>query len=164
MARKLNLIFEGALKLLAFLAGVLLIFMMFSVSLEVVLRYFFDRPMMGLLEVIQVMLLYITFLGVAWVLKLEGHAKMDLVLNLLNPKAQSLLNTTTSSICAMICLVITWYGAVVTIEHLQTGRYIIGTVNIPSGLFLLIIPVGTLLLFIQFLRRTYNYLRVWRAS
>ncbi|MBW8036676.1 MAG: TRAP transporter small permease subunit [Planctomycetes bacterium] len=164
MARKLNLVFGGTIKFLAFLAGVLLIFMMFSVSLEVVLRYFFDRPMMGLLEVIQVILLYITFLGVAWVLKLEGHAKMDLVLNLLNPRAQSLLNTITSSICAMICLVITWYGALVTWEHLQKGLYLVGVLDIPSGLRLMIIPVGTLLLFIQFLRRTYGYLRVWRAS
>jgi TRAP-type C4-dicarboxylate transport system permease small subunit len=156
---KVTNIFDRTIDLLAILAIVLLIFTMLSVSGQVIMRYSLERSAFWIIEVNEYALLYITFLGTAWVLKREGHVKMDVVLNRLTPGTQSLLYITTSILGAIICLLLTWYGAKVTWEHFQIGYYIPTLLKPPKFLILAIIPVGSFLLFIQFLRRTYGFLR-----
>jgi TRAP-type C4-dicarboxylate transport system permease small subunit len=104
------------------------------------------------------------FLTVSLTLKREGHVKMDLVLTRLRPGTQSILNIITSVIGIFICLVLTWYGTVVTWDYFQTGYYIGTMLMPPKAPIMLIIPVGSFLLLIQFLRRAYSYLESWRAS
>lgn len=161
---KASTFFDSIMGLLAFLAAVLLVFTMLSVSYDVVMRYFLNRPTLWVQEIAEYSLLYITFLGVAWLLKKEGHVKMDLVISRLNPETQALLNVITSVICAVICALLVWYGVQVTWDSFQVG-YRSGTeLDIFRWPMDAIIPVGSFLLFIQFLRRTFRYLGSWRAS
>ena len=164
LVRGVTAIFDYIVSLCGTLVVVLLIFMMLAVSTEVVMRYFLNRPPIWVIEVTEYALLYITFLGAAWLLKREGHVKMDLVLNRLNPRTQTLVNIVTSVFGAIICLVLTWYGVKVTWDHFQLGSFLSTILRPPSFLIVAIIPVGSFLLFIQFLRRTYQYLGMWRAS
>ena len=108
-------------------------------------------------------LLYMTFLGTAWVLKREGHVRMDLVLNRLNPTSQALANVLSSIAGAIICLVITAYGVKVCWDLYQSGQYFAAFLKPPKFIILAIVPVGCFLLFIQFLRRTYGYSKDLRA-
>lgn len=159
---KISAGFDRAVGILAILGVVLIIFMIFGVSTDVVLRYFFARPIHWMLEVTAYSLLWMTFLGTAWVLKKEGHVKVDLVLNRLEPKAQALVTIITSFMGAIISLVITWYGATVTWEHLQTGYFLSTLLRPPKWTILAIIPIGSFFLFVQFLRRAYAQLGIWR--
>ena len=159
---KISAGFDRSVGILAFLGIVLVVFMIFGVSTDVILRYFFSRPIHWMLEVTAYSLLWMTFLGVAWVLKGEGHVKVDLVLKRLNPKTQAMLTIITSLMGAIIFLVITWYGAKVTWEHLQTGYFLSTLLRPPKWPILAIIPIGSFFLFIQFLRRAYAQLDIWR--
>ena len=161
---RVTAIFDGTINLLADLASVLIILMMLGISTDVTMRYFFVRPIAWMVEVTEHSLLFVTFLGAAWVLKGEGHVKMDIMLNRLKPGTQALLNMITSILGAIICLFLVWYGAQVTWERFQLGYYIFTVLSIPSAYIIVIIPVGSFLLFIQFLRRTYGFWRSWRAS
>jgi TRAP-type C4-dicarboxylate transport system permease small subunit len=161
---KATAIFDGTINLLADLASVLIILMMLGISTDVAMRYFFVRPISWMVEIAEHSLLFVTFLGAAWVLKGEGHVKMDIVLNRLKPGTQALLNMITSILGAIICLFLVWYGAQVTWEYFQIGYVIFAVLSIPSAYIIIIIPVGSFLLFIQFLRRSYGYLKSWRAS
>ena len=107
--------------------------------------------------------MYIGFLGATWVLKEEGHIKMDLVVNRLNPRAQAWLNIVTSFIGIIICLIITWYGILVTLHLYQSGQYFAAYLKPPKYIILSVVPLGCLLLFIQFVRRTYGYIKDLRA-
>lgn len=150
--------------LFAIMACVLLTFMMLSVSAEVVMRYLFNRPLGWVVEISEISLLYITFLGVAWLLKRERHVKMDILVTRLKPRVQALLNVFGSIIGVAVCWVLTWYGAQVTWSHFQRGLFEPTILEIPNVYVLWVIPVGSFLFFTQFLRRTYSYLRIWRAS
>ena len=110
------------------------------------------------------LLLYITFLGTAWLLKRDGHVKMDLLLTRLNSRVRNSLNIITSLVGAIICLTIACFGAWVTWDTLQMGYKMSTALEPPQFLILFIIPLGTFLLFIQFLRRTHGYLEMWKAS
>ncbi len=156
-------IFDSIIGMLAFLAGILLSFMMLGVSADVSMRYLLNRPIPWMLEVTEYCLLFITFLGAAWVLKRERHVTIDLVLNRLNPRTQATFNIITSVIGAIVCLVVAWYGAQATWDYFLTGLYRLTFLRPPSALIMAIVPIGSFLLFIQFLRRTHGYLGSWRG-
>ncbi len=155
---KVIAVFDRVIDIVAILAAVGIVFMMLVVSAEVVMRYFFGRPLIWVMEVTEGTLLYITFLVAVWVLRREQHTKMDIVLTRLSPISQDVLNIITSIISAFICLLLTWYGARVTWQHLVGGIFTETAMEFPMAPLLVIIPVGSFLLFIQFLRRTYSYL------
>jgi len=155
---KVTNIFDRTIQVATLLAGILLIFLMLSVSADVVLRYFLGRPIGWVKEVAEYILLYIPFLVAAWVLRREGHVKMDLVLSRFSPKTQSMVNAITSLISAIICFLLTWFGVKATWYFFQVGYVTPTVLRVPKFIIIAIIFVGSFLLFIQFLRRAYSYL------
>jgi len=161
LLEKAGTIFDRIIDALAGRAGVLVIGIMLVMCYEVVMRYFLNRPPAWAVEVCEYMLYLLAFLGAAWLLKLGGHVRVDIVLGRLNPKAQTWLNIATSAIGVIICLVIAWYGGESTIDHFQRGIPVVKTLKIPKAPLLAVIAVGCFLLSIQFLRQTYGYVRSW---
>ena len=118
--KRIAAIFDSTNNVLAFLSGILLIYIMLSVSTEVTVRYL-GHPTIWVVEVATYALLFMTFLGTAWLLRHEGHVRMEIVLNRFSPRTQTLINIITSSLGTITCLIITWYGVEVTWEHFQKG-------------------------------------------
>jgi len=163
LVSKLIVVFDRALDYMAVFAGFLIIFAMTSVSVAIATRYL-GHPISWVFEVSQYILLYTTFLVAAWILRKDAHVKIDIVLNQLNPRIQSLINTITSAISLIVCFVLTWYGVKTTWDTFQAGYFTLSILEPPLYIFIAIIPVGFFLLVIQLLRRTYGYFRSWRAS
>ena len=161
---KYNDILNRTLNLMVIFAGVLLIFSMLSISAAVASRYLFNSPMGWVTEISEYILVYITFLVAAWVLKQEGHVKMDLVFNRLSPRTQSMLNTITSGISAIVCFILFWYGVRVTWELFKTRYFTPTILELPKFVIVAIIFIGSLLLCLQFLNRTFLHLLNWRVS
>ena len=157
-------IFDRTLDVSVILASALLAFTLLSICAEVVLRYFFGSPLSWVVEISEMNLLYITFLAAAWVLRRKGHVKIDLLLNRLKPRTQALLGIIISIIGAIVFMFLIWYGAQVTWDNFLRGTYRSTVLEIPNAAVLFIIPLGSFLLFIQFLRDGYGYLSSWRTS
>lgn len=155
-------IFDRIIDLFAGAAGVIVLFLIASICAEIVMRYFLNRPLAWVVEISETNLLYLTFLGAAWVLKREGHVKVDIVVSRFRPGIQALFNAISSILGAAVCLVLIWYGAQETWSHFVRGLYLPDT-HMPIAPILLIIPLGSFLFFIQFLRQTRKYLNEWRA-
>lgn len=160
---KVSNIFDRTLDLLVILAAVILFYIMLSVAYEIIMRKFLGRGQDWVLEIAEYSLLYITFLIAAWVLRREGHVKMDIVLAQLEPRAQAMVNFITSIIGAIALLLVTWYGATMTWEFFQGGAFLATILEPPTWPIMGIIPIGSFLFFIQFLRRSYSFLVRWRA-
>lgn len=160
---KVKNIFDWMLKTGASLAAFLLIFMMLSICAELVCRRM-GHPLMWVMEVTEYSLLYITFLGTAWVLEREGHVKMDIVVNALKTKIQALIGIITSVIGSAMSLYLVLYGIKVTWDYFERDVVECTPLLTPTFIILIIIPLGSILLFIQFLRRAYGYLVLWKAS
>ena len=160
---RMSFIFDRILSALMCLGAVILAFLMLAVCWDVIARTVAGKPLMWLLEFTEYGLLYMTFLCTAWVLKNEAHVNSDLLLVTLSPEKQALLNTLTSILGAFICLCLTWFGADVALEKMQSGAYQPTAIQPPDFPIFVIIPIGCFLLFIQFLRRAHNNLEKWRA-
>lgn len=161
---KLTTFFDHFLDCLFFAAGVLLVIATFSVCWGIFSRYFLSRPIGWLIEINEYILLYIAFLVSAWVLRHEGHVKMDIVLNLLGPKKQLVVNMITSIVNAVVCLIFSWFGAKVTWDLFQKKTLTPTVLELPKYCFTIVIFVGSFLLVIQFIRRTRGYYQTWKQS
>jgi len=153
-------VFDRTVDFLAWLAMGLISFMMLAICLEVIMRYFLQRPLTWVVDSSGFILLYVTFLGTTWLLKKEGHVSIEIVLQYLSPRTRSLVNGITSVVAFFFCLAFTYYGAVTTWDHFQRGA---GTgsvsIDIPKAVLLVVIPIGFFLLSIQFVRRAHRFLR-----
>ncbi len=162
--RKAANIFDGIIRLFAVIAAVILVLVMSIILYEIVMRYFLNRPTVWVLEYSELSLVVITFLGTTWLLKEGWHTKMDIVLTRFTPRTQTVVNVITSIMSAIVFLIVAWYGAEATRVTFMAGATSSSTLAIPQYPILLIIPVGSFLLFIQFLRRAYGFLKKGRVA
>ncbi|MFC2013991.1 TRAP transporter small permease subunit [Chloroflexota bacterium] len=158
-------ILDGIINICVFLAGAVFIYLMLSVFTEaVILRYFLGITTDWIREMATYTLVFITFLGTAWVLRNEGHVRMDLLVDRLKPKRQAMLNMITTALSAIACFIVTWYGMRIWWDDFQSGYYVPTPLETPYWYLIFVIPLGCLLLSIQLVRRFVGFLRIWRAS
>jgi TRAP-type C4-dicarboxylate transport system permease small subunit len=155
--RKVEFIFDRILDVFGLLAGMVLIAIMTAVSVKVVFRYLLMARLIGVDEIAEIALLYITFLGSAWLLKREGHVSIDLLFMRLEPKTQAKLTVITSLLGAVVSLVFVFYGAWATIDAWSRSIVTPTILELPKAAILAIIPLGSVLLVIQFLRRAWAW-------
>ena len=153
--------FDRILDILTVCASVLVFFIMFIICYDVILRYFFNAPTTWVVEISSIILLFVPFLVGGWVLRREGHVKMDLVLEHLSKKNQTIINTITSIVAAVVCLILAYYGTKLTWDFYKTNYLTNTFLRLPQSPILSIIPFGFLLLFIQSLRRARNSFGDW---
>lgn len=150
---KIARLFDSILDLGAALAGALLVAVMLITSVKVFFRYGLREGLIGVDQISGTLLVYIAFLGAAWVLRREEHVTIDLLVSRLRPDSRRWLTCVNSVIGALICLVVTVYGAMESFTSWQRGILIPAEIEIPRVINLGVIPLGTFLLFVQFMRR-----------
>lgn len=159
LIRLLNFIYDRIIDTLAYISSILIIFVMVMVSIDVLLRYFLNTPITGVLEISEYLMLYIPMLGAAWLLKLRGHVNIDIIINFFNPKTRSILNCVIYIICSLTCAIITYLGGLTTWDQYQRGILDIKAIEIPKYTFLIVIPLGFFLLSVEFLRNAFTFIK-----
>ena len=159
---KLNRLLDVLVVCLAWIAGGFVLLMWLSINYEVVMRYFLLSPTSWVTDFTLYFILYITFLGTAWVLAKDGHVKIELLLNVMPLNAQRGFNTVTSVVGAFVCGVLFWYSLKLTVNSFQTEALFVQSVILPRWPVYAVIPLGFFLLIIQFLRRGWHYAREGR--
>lgn len=143
----------------AVLSAVLLICIMLATTVKVLFRYGLRTSVIGVDEISGTLLLYIGLLGAAWVLRRDEHVIVDLLLGQIGERAKRLLLVVSSLIGALVCLVVAVFGALEVINSIERGIRIPAEIEMPRAVDLIVIPVGFLLLAIQFLRRALGGLK-----
>ena len=142
--------------IMAGIAATMMIFMMLAISYSVIMRYLFNRPVAWIVEISSYLMLYITFLGTAWLLRREGHVEIDLFTSKLSPRQRAVLRSVTSVGGAAVGFVLTWKGILITIDYFRRGVIAMDILNTPQYLLMAIIPVGGVLLMIEFVLRIFR--------
>lgn len=147
-------------RLMATIAAALVLFMMLAISYSVLTRYLFNRPIAWIVEISSYLMLYITFLGTAWLLRRDGHVEIDLLTSNLSPRRKALLKSVTSIGGVLVGLILTWKGSAVTIDYFKRGVTVMGILNTPQFLLMAIIPIGGFLLLVEFILRIFHFGRM----
>ena len=125
---------------------------MLATTIKVIFRYGLHEGLVGIDQISGTLLLYITFLGAAWVLRREEHVTIDLLVTGRSPKVRR-LHVVSSIIGALVCLLLTVFGTLEVIGSWQRGILIPAELEIPRAINLAVIPLGSFLLCLQFVRR-----------
>lgn len=129
--------------------GVLAV-MMLLIAADVVLRYVINRPIKGSYELIELMLVLIVYLGLAYTQAKKGHIGVDLVVSRFSPGIQGVINSTTYLLCLGGFLIITW-RSIVQSEILRVEGTTTGLLHLPLFPFMWIVALGSVLLCLMFL-------------
>lgn len=155
---------KGFNKLVDFLAGlscVMLVFIVLSITYQVIGRFFFNIAPMWVNCMVEFCLLWLTFFGATYVLRKEKHIEVDLFISGLSQRQALLLKIVTSFVGSAVCLVLTYYSAIVVWSNYLRGINVLKAMETPKSLVLFPIFVGSLLLSIQFVIRGVSLIKVF---
>ena len=129
---------------------VVLALMVLLVTLDVVLRYFFNRPIKGSYELIEFMMVLVVFLGVAYTQVRKGHVSITLFTSKLSTGQLAVILSATYLLCLIIFSMITWRG-IVQAEALRINGTSSDLLFIPNFPFMWVVVIGSILLCLVFL-------------
>lgn len=145
-------VFDGIADGMAVLAGALMLFITLAICREVVMRYFFKAPSIWVIQTCEYSLLWIVFLATTWLLREGGHVSVDVIHGHLPPRARAIVDVVTHSLAGLACAVVTYLGAQYTYDCIVNGVTDVRAVTVPKYAVFIIIPIGSLLLAVQFFR------------
>lgn len=132
---------------------------------DIVGRQFFRAAQGWAIEISEYSLVYLAFLGAAWLLREDGHIKVEILVERFSARRAAMIGMGTSFLGIVVTASLAYFGATTTIEE-----YLAGTVLTESPLkpplypLLLPIPIGAAALCVQFVRRTYRYFFQWKTG
>lgn len=145
-------IFDFLINAMATVGRLMLVVIIALIMIDIISLSFLDYSLSWVFELTEYLLLFITFLGAAFVLRRDEHIKLDAVLNLLNTKQRTLLEVIHSCIGLITSLVITIFGFAITLEFIESNVTTEGVLAIPRYLIVAIIPISFTFVTIQFSR------------
>jgi TRAP-type C4-dicarboxylate transport system permease small subunit len=144
---------------MAYLAGIIILAITLFVSGSAIVRYLGFRPPIWTLQYTEYGLLWITFLGAAWLLREGGHIRIDTVISRLYPKTLRKVEIIDDILGFIVSVVIFWFGTIHTIDLFQRGIMEVKGTIVPKFPLFLIIPLGGLTLSLQFGRQFFRKMR-----
>jgi len=147
--------------ILAVVAAVMIVFMMVCICYSVIVRFLGGPSAPWILEISSYLMLYITFLCMAWLQGQEGHVRIDLFTSKFSSRGRAVSDIIMSLGGAVVGFILAWKGSMVTLDYFQRHVTVMGILNTPQFVLMAIIPVGGILLFLQCLLQIWN--SMWKA-
>jgi TRAP-type C4-dicarboxylate transport system permease small subunit len=133
---------------LTLLSAIILFGLMFYVTAEVLMRYLFNHPLPGHLELTQLLIAPAVFLALSWVQAHRGHVGLDLLHEKLSPRGRAAADCLTLALALVTFLVITWFSAQSTWTAWEV-RDVTPTANITTWWSRSAVSLGSALLCIR---------------
>lgn len=152
-------LYDFILSFFAFLGCLTLIAMMLATVIKVVMRVVFNYGIHGIDQISGIMMVYMTFLGAAWVLRKDGHVTVDILMTIVSAPVRRYMLIISSILSAIVCLVMAYYGYHAIIRSVQRGIMVAAELEIPRAINLVVIPIGCFLLGVEFILRTLRFIR-----
>ena len=151
-------LFDKLLDVMAALAGVILVFITAAVCYTIFVRFLFRQTTIWIIPMTEYALLWIVFLGTTWLLKEGGHITTDVIYVHLNEKTKHTLDFIMSVIGGLACAMMFYFGVVHMWDCIIHGVTDVRAVTVPKSAIFVIIPIGSILLTIQFFRTAWSKL------
>ena len=132
-----------------YISGVVLMMAAMITTYDVIARTFFNINTPQLLEIAQYSLLFASFIGAAFALKLKAYIRVDFLINKLNLKIQKSIDFVNSIIIAILFLFLSFISYKMTYLYIQKGWTTSTPLKVKMYLLILIITIGTFMVFLQ---------------
>jgi TRAP-type C4-dicarboxylate transport system permease small subunit len=120
-ADSLNKLVHPAVRALHGAGVAVLAVMMVLTAGDVTLRYVFNRPIVGSLDLTEYMMAIVVSFSLAYCAFLKGHVRVDLIVSHLPQRVQAVIDSITGLLGVILFSVITWQGFVYMGILVDTG-------------------------------------------
>jgi TRAP-type C4-dicarboxylate transport system permease small subunit len=139
--------FETGIKrtsnILVYVCMGMLLVMMFLGTADVVGRYLFNKPILGTVEIFEILLPGIVLLGLAYTQLVKAHVRVELFYSRFRPKRQAVVGLAITLWTIILFAIIAWRGTVLAISYWRYER-MISNIQVPMYLVQLLVPLGAL--------------------
>lgn len=130
----------------------LALFIMVSFTfIDVFLRYVFKSPIAGSNEIVECSMVAVVFFAAGYAQLSKSHVSMDIVTTKLSRKLRLAIETTINFLSIIVVAFFLWESCFGVAGLLSSGK-VTAAMRIPEGLVALIVPIGTLILFVLLLK------------
>ena len=144
--------FDKLLDVMAALAGVILVFITAAVCYTIFMRFLFRQTTIWIMPITEYALLWVVFLGTTWLLREKGHITTDVIYTHLNEKTKHTLNGIMFIIGGLTCTAMVFLGVIHVCQCIAGGVTDVRAITVPKTAVFIIIPIGSILLTVQFFR------------
>lgn len=131
--------------------------MMFVILLfQIILRYFFNYPLIWSEELARYLFVWVAFIGASFGVRDSSHIKLTVIFNFFPRKLKIVISALTNIVCVLFFLYLIPDSIKLAIEQFSIASSAIG---LPMGLVFLAIPVGFVLMSIRLLTNTIGLFR-----
>ena len=146
-------------RIFLFISSLMMAALVVIVCIDIALRYFLNAPLLWGTEVTEILLLYITFLGAAWVFKEDGHVVVDVFVGQAKGRAKKILLAISYFLTIIVSAILVYYGFQATYDHHKRGVFNPTILETPIALIIMIIPIGSIPLFLEVLVKGWKLFR-----
>ena len=157
-------LFAGISAVSAVFGAGLMLFIMFSISYGALTRTFNLPSPIWIVQINEYSLVWVCFLATAWVLAENKHVRVDILMSRFSEKGQRILLLTQDTVSTVLCGVFCYLGTLSTWEHLRDKVVDVGSIDVPKAWVIGVIPVGFLLLTLQFFLRAVEDVRCLKTE
>lgn len=158
-------LFDRLVTFCAVLAGCLLVGQMLAVCADVFTRFAFNKPIDGVNALTEWSLVYIAFLGAAWLQRENGHVRVDILILVLPRLPAHLLILLGLAIGLVVTAIVSVYATQVTWKKFVENEFDFFKLSwMPLWVIYAVIPFGSALWFIQLCRDSATVLLKGRAG
>lgn len=142
----------GVVRLLAYISGIALIWLMGLTVVSVIMRYAFNAPILGGQDLSEVSLILVVFPAMAYCGWTGGHVALDLISAVLKPHTLRWTDSLVQAVSGVLFFYITWQTWERGLDAYKYGEAS-NLIEIPRSPFFFIIAIGSglysLVLFIR---------------
>jgi TRAP-type transport system small permease protein len=141
----LDAVIRRLCKILYNLGAVFLFVLMLISSADMIGRYFFNSPITGALEMSQILVAAMVFLGWGQTQIQKGNVTVELFFATFPPKVQTIATLVTTSLSAVVFGLMTWQALLAAKQYHDAGRLVF-VINLPLGPLQLFVALGALVM------------------
>jgi len=141
----------------ATIGGIVLLFITFSIFVDVFMRYVLGKPTIWITEVSTYLFLYVIYLATAYALQEGTHIKVTFFLDFFGKKSQRIIDLVTQIMGALFTAVLLWQTSAMTWSAIK-GHWTSPTMlNAPYAYIHGVMVLGSFLLLLSFICTTILY-------
>jgi len=129
---------------------VLLFLLMFLTAIDVVGRFFFNKPITGTFELTGILLAFVIFYSLGMLQIKDQHIEIDFLTNKFPEKTQDILNMLISFFLFIFLILFTWQ-LIELMKRLYASNSVSGDLGLPMYLIVAFVSIGALLFTLSFL-------------
>ncbi|MEW6669584.1 MAG: TRAP transporter small permease [Thermodesulfobacteriota bacterium] len=141
----LNMVLRPAGTVLHSIGVGVLALMMFLTAADVILRYLFNRPIVGAFDLTEYMMTILISFGLAYCAMMKGHVTVDLIVSRLPQRVQAVIDCVTGLLSLGLFSLISWQ-CFVNVKLLYASGVTSTVLLIPVFPFVGVIGIGSAML------------------